>query len=82
MTKTKRRKGYALEWFFDKILVEKPDEYDAFCVFDADNIVSKDFFAKMNDKLCKGELIVQGYRDIKMHRIRGLQELRIILLGQ
>jgi cellulose synthase/poly-beta-1,6-N-acetylglucosamine synthase-like glycosyltransferase len=63
--KTKRRKGYALEWFFDKILVEKPDEYDAFCVFDADNIVSKDFYSKMNDKLCRGELIVQGYRDIK-----------------
>jgi cellulose synthase/poly-beta-1,6-N-acetylglucosamine synthase-like glycosyltransferase len=63
--KTKRSKGYALEWFFDKILVEKPDDYDAFCVFDADNIVSKDFISKMNKKLCKGELIVQGYRDIK-----------------
>ncbi|MBQ9266925.1 MAG: glycosyltransferase family 2 protein [Clostridia bacterium] len=62
---TKRSKGYALEWFFDYILREKKDEYDAFCVFDADNIVSKDFYTKMNDRLCRGEKIVQGYRDIK-----------------
>ncbi len=62
---TKKTKGYDLEWFFDKILETKPDEYDAFCVFDADNIVSKDFFAEMNKKLCGGEKIVQGYRDIK-----------------
>lgn len=61
----KKSKGYALEWFFDYILKEKPEEYDAFCVFDADNIVAKDFYTKMNDKLCRGEKIVQGYRDIK-----------------
>lgn len=64
-SETKRSKGYALEWFFEYILKEKPDEYDAFCVFDADNIVSKDFYTKMNEKLCVGEKIVQGYRDIK-----------------
>lgn len=61
----KKSKGYALEWFFNQILEEKPDEYDAFCVFDADNIVSPDFFVEMNKKLCGGEKIVQGYRDIK-----------------
>ena len=47
------------------ILENKPDDYDAFCVFDADNIVSPDFFLEMNKKLCGGEKIVQGYRDIK-----------------
>ena len=61
----KKSKGYALEWFFDIVLEEFPDKYDAFCIFDADNIVSPDFFEKMNDKLCEGETIVQGYRDIK-----------------
>ena len=61
----KRRKGYALEWFFEKIMHEKPDEYDAFCIFDADNIVKEDFFEKMNEKFCEGETIVQGYRDIR-----------------
>lgn len=64
-SETKKSKGYALEWFFDYILNNKPNEYDAFCVFDADNIVSKNFYSKMNDKLCIGEKIVQGYRDIK-----------------
>ena len=61
----KRSKGYALEWFFDIVLKEFPNKYDAFCIFDADNIVASNFFDKMNDKLCEGETIVQGYRDIK-----------------
>ena len=62
---TQRSKGYALEWFFDIISVRYPDKYDAFCVFDADNIVQNNFFNIMNQKLCQGEVIVQGYRDIK-----------------
>ncbi len=61
----KQSKGYALEWFFNIVLSEFPDKYDAFCVFDADNIVASNFIYKMNEKLCQGELIVQGYRDIK-----------------
>lgn len=61
----KRSKGYALEWFFDIVLEEFPDKYDAFCVFDADNVVSPNFISKMNEKLCEGETVVQGYRDIK-----------------
>lgn len=62
---TKKSKGYALEWFFDKVLEEFPDKYDAFCVFDADNLVTPGFINKMNEKLCEGEKLVQGYRDIK-----------------
>jgi cellulose synthase/poly-beta-1,6-N-acetylglucosamine synthase-like glycosyltransferase len=58
-------KGYALEWFFAQILSQKPYAYDAFCVFDADNIVDAGFFRAMNHKLCCGEEIVQGYRDMK-----------------
>lgn len=60
-----KSKGFALEWFFDIVLTRFPDKYDAFCVFDADNIASNNFFNEMNKKLCQGELIVQGYRDIK-----------------
>lgn len=58
-------KGYALNWFFDIVLARFSDKYDAFCIFDADNIVSSNFFSIMNQKLCNGEVIVQGYRDIK-----------------
>jgi len=61
---THKTKGYALNWFLSKKIEENAD-YDAFCVFDSDNIVDKDFLKSMNKKLCQGEEIVQGYRDIK-----------------
>ena len=59
-----KTKGYALNWFL-KQKIEDNSDYDAFCVFDADNIVDKNFLNAMNLKLCQGENIVQGYRDIK-----------------
>ncbi len=61
---TKKTKGYAMQWFLAQKIEEDAD-YDAFCVFDADNIVDKDFILNMNKKLCQGETVVQGYRDIK-----------------
>ena len=60
----KKTKGYALDWFLQQKIKENAD-YDAVCVFDADNIVDKDFLKNMNKKLCQGEDVVQGYRDIK-----------------
>ena len=60
----KKTKGAALQWFLKQKIEENAD-YDAFCVFDADNIVDKGFFKAMNKKLCQGEEVVQGYRDIK-----------------
>lgn len=60
----RKTKGYAMQWFLDKKIKENAD-YDAFCVFDADNIVDKKFISVMNKKLCQGEEVVQGYRDIK-----------------
>ena len=59
-----KTKGFALNWFLKQKIEENAD-YDAFCVFDADNIVDKNFIKNMNKKLCQGEEIVQGYRDIK-----------------
>ena len=59
-----KTKGYALNWFLQQKIKENAD-YDAFFVFDADNIVDKDFTKNMNKKLCQGEEVVQGYRDIK-----------------
>ena len=60
----KKTKGAALQWFLKQKIEENAD-YDAFCVFDADNIVDKNFIKEMNVKLCQGEEVVQGYRDIK-----------------
>ena len=61
---TKKTKGYALNWFLQKKIEEDAD-YDALCIFDADNIVDKNFLNAMNKHLCQGEDVVQGYRDIK-----------------
>lgn len=60
----KKTKGYALQWFLQQ-KIEENAPYDAFCIFDADNIVDEKFLKVMNKKLCQGEDVVQGYKDIK-----------------
>ena len=59
-----KTKGFALNWFLQQKIKEDAP-YDAVCIFDADNIVDADFIKNMNKKLCQGEDVVQGYRDIK-----------------
>ena len=59
-----KTKGFALQWFLQQ-KIEEDAPYDAFCIFDADNIVDKNFLNAMNKKLNQGEDVVQGYRDIK-----------------
>ena len=61
---SEKTKGYALDWFLQQKIKEDAP-YDAICIFDADNIVDKNFITAMNKKLCQGEDVVQGYRDIK-----------------
>ena len=57
-------KGYALKWMFEKIYkMEK--QYDSIAVFDADNLVSENFFIEMNDRFLQGAKVVQGYVDSK-----------------
>lgn len=63
--KTKQTKGYALQLFLNTLMSNPKMDYDAFCVFDADNIVDEHFLTAMNKHLCQGEDVVQGYRDIK-----------------
>ncbi|AJD30439.1 MULTISPECIES: glycosyltransferase family 2 protein [Clostridium] len=60
----KRGKGYALEWMFSK-LFNMDKDYDAIAIFDADNLVSKNFLEEMNYKMLKGYKVVQGYIDSK-----------------
>ena len=59
-----RGKGYAIEWIFSK-LRHMEHRYDAVVVFDADNLVHPDFLLEMNNKLCKGEKVIQGYLHAK-----------------
>lgn len=61
---TKKSKGYALDWMFDR-LFKQEKQYDAICVFDADNLVHPQFLMEMNNRLCKGDKVIQGYMDAK-----------------
>ena len=61
---TQRGKGFALEWMFEKIFkMEK--KYDYIGIFDADNLVDKEFLSEMNKQINKGYRVVQGYVDSK-----------------
>ncbi|MDR3348436.1 MAG: glycosyltransferase [Acidaminococcales bacterium] len=57
-------KGYALEWMFARLFAAGK-HYDAVAVFDADNLVHPMFLQEMNNCLCKGKKVIQGYLDCK-----------------
>lgn len=59
-----RGKGFALDWMFKQIF-KMDKKFDAVCVFDADNLVSKNYLLEMNDKLIDGSKVIQGYLDSK-----------------
>ena len=54
-------KGYAMDWVFPKIFA-LDKKYDAFCVFDSDNLVHLDFLAVMNNRLINRIQIKQVQR--------------------
>lgn len=64
VNRKKKGKGYALKWFFD-LLFKMDKKYDAVVVFDADNLVTKNFLLKMNNNLIDGNEVIQGYLDSK-----------------
>lgn len=59
------RKGYALKYLFNQIEKEyKISYYDGYIVLDSDNIVSKDYFNKINDAfMANRECIITSYRN-------------------
>ncbi len=57
-------KGDVLKFTFE-YMDKKHNEYDAYVIFDADNIVHPEFLRRMNDALCSGFKVAQGYRDSK-----------------
>lgn len=59
-----KSKGDVLNFAFDKIFKGRED-FDAYCVFDADNLADPDFFREMNNALCSGMKAAQGFRDSK-----------------
>ncbi|WP_339316952.1 glycosyltransferase [Paenibacillus sp. FSL R10-2734] len=59
-----RGKGYAIEWML-KELWSMPRQYDAVVMFDADNLAHTEFLMEMNNDLCSGARVIQGYIDTK-----------------
>jgi cellulose synthase/poly-beta-1,6-N-acetylglucosamine synthase-like glycosyltransferase len=58
-----RGKGHALAWARGQ--VEREYLPDAYCVFDADNVASRNFLRVMDAQLSQGAQILQGYLDTK-----------------
>ncbi|MDO4318057.1 MAG: glycosyltransferase family 2 protein [Lachnospiraceae bacterium] len=54
-------KGYALRFLLEKI----PESYDAYIVFDADNIVDKNYISEINKTFSSSFEIITGYRNSK-----------------
>lgn len=57
-------KGDALRCAF-AYLTALENRYDAYCIFDADNLVDEMFFQAVNDAREAGVRVAQGYRDSK-----------------
>ena len=58
-------KGYALHEAIDYIQNDLKEEFDAFFIFDADNIISKNYIKEMNKAYDAGYKMALGYRNSK-----------------
>lgn len=58
-----KSKGDVLKFTFEELGDRK--DIDAYVIFDADNVVHKDFLSKANDMLNSGYNVAQGFRDTK-----------------
>ena len=57
-----KSKGEVLHFAYQRL---RGRRYDAYCVFDADNLVHPRFLAEMNNARMAGAGVAQGYRDSK-----------------
>ena len=61
-----KTKGYALEFLVDNIKKDYGIEsFEGYFIFDADNLLKKDFISKMNNAFDSGEKIITSYRNTK-----------------
>ena len=59
-------KGYALDWLFKIIDTEHADKnYEAYMIFDADNVLDPNFIKEMNKVFDNGYRIITSYRNSK-----------------
>ena len=59
-------KGYALQHLFENMAKDYPDYHpEAFMIFDADNLLDKNYIKEMNKAFDSGEKIITSYRASK-----------------
>lgn len=60
-------KGYALDFCFNKIVEHFGDytAYDGYFIFDADNVIDKNYVKEMNKVFDRGYNVITGYRNSK-----------------
>ncbi len=61
-----KTKGFALQYLFERIEEDYGRmSFEGYFVFDADNLLKKDYISRMNDAFDSGEKMVTSYRNIK-----------------
>ncbi|MBQ9909922.1 MAG: glycosyltransferase family 2 protein [Lachnospiraceae bacterium] len=58
-------KGYALDALLSHLREDHPEGFDGYFVFDADNLLEKDYIEQMNRTFCEGHDIITSYRNSK-----------------
>ncbi|SFP74978.1 glycosyltransferase family 2 protein [Salibacterium halotolerans] len=65
-SKNRIGKGYALNYIFQAIEKDyASNQYDAYLVFDADNLLDENYAARMNDVFNEGYRVITSYRNSK-----------------
>ncbi len=58
-----RTKGFALKYLFDQIKKDYTIEaFDGYFIFDADNVIAKNYITKMNEAFDEGNKIITSFR--------------------
>lgn len=61
-----KTKGFALQFLFNRIEEDYGrDSFDGYFIFDADNLLKKDYISRMNDAFDSGVRIITSYRNTK-----------------
>ena len=61
-----KTKGFALKYLFECIEKDyKINSFEGYFVFDADNLLAKDYVTRMNEAFDSGEKIITSYRNTK-----------------
>jgi len=61
-----RTKGFALKYLFEKIEEDYGrDSFEGYFIFDADNVINKNYVTKMNEAFDEGHKIITSFRNSK-----------------